>query len=293
MKKQSKQSKVSIRRFLCVSLLIVGISTFSSMRINATTVSYDPLSYSSLTPHDPISITSDSDFEVFPGSGTVEDPYVIEGYNITTISDEGIYISGTTKYFIVRNCYVDAESIGIYIYDVADGTATVINNTCSNYSDNDYGILLSYSGSSTIANNTCNRNYRGIYFEDSDFCVVTYNLLRENEGYGVYFWYGSDSNLIHHNTFVDNNLGGTSQAFDDGTNNTWYDTEKLEGNYWSDWSGIGSYYIGGDGEADSVDLYPLGEPVVVEYPQIVLLTLILSIVTLFLTRTISKKVKKE
>ncbi len=77
MKKQLKQSEV--RRFLCVSILIIGISIFSSMRTNATTVSYDPLSNSSFTQHDPISITSDSGLEVFPGSGTEEDPYVIDG----------------------------------------------------------------------------------------------------------------------------------------------------------------------------------------------------------------------
>ncbi|GAG99078.1 unnamed protein product, partial [marine sediment metagenome] len=104
-----------------------------------------------LTPHDRISITSDSEFEVFPGSGTSEDPYLIDGYNITTTSDEGIYIRGTTKYFIIRNCYVDAREYGISIRNVAGGTATVINNTCDN---NEYGILLWHSVSSTVANNT-------------------------------------------------------------------------------------------------------------------------------------------
>ncbi|MCK4845872.1 MAG: hypothetical protein KAS95_09375, partial [Candidatus Heimdallarchaeota archaeon] len=76
-----------------------------------------------------------------------------------------------------------------------------------------------------------------------------------------------------------------------GANNYWYDSATKEGNYWSDWSGSGSYFIGG--YAYSVDLYPLREPLIFEYPQIVLLTLLLSIVTLFLTRTISKKKKKE
>ena len=243
-----------------------------------------------LTPHDPIEITSDSDFEDFPGTGTVEDPYVIEAYSITTSNDFGIYISSTTKYFIVYNCYVDAWDYGIYIEYVADGTATIINNACNN--NHYYGISLYSSSSSAVIYNTCNNNIiYGIYLEDSDFCVVTYNLLRENEDYGVYFWYGSDNNLIHHNTFVDNNLGGTSQAYDRGTNNFWYDSTTQEGNFWSDWSGTDSYSI--DGPANSIDLYPLGEPLIVEYPQIVVLTLMLSIIPLFLTRIISKKVKKK
>ena len=559
MKKQSKQSKVSIRRVLGVLILIIGISAFSSMRVNATTVSYDPTSYSSLTPHAPIFITSDSEFKIFPGSGTIEDPYLIEGYNITTTDDRGISIIDTTKNFILHNCHVDALFSGIYIFNVADGTATVINNTCSNnnrygislsfsaystvtnntcnnnnagirldsstystvanntcnnnnrgiwlfysaystvanntcnnnnrgiwlfYSDNstvvnnaftncglyieehtldaylsytvennwvngkkigfytnlystiiaepvygqlilvnctnvtvrdqilndvatglflysctssviinntcsnnnnwygiylyysgystvanntcsnnywgiylrysdsstvanntcnnnywkgidledsgssivanntcnnnyyggiflwfsgsstvsnnrcnnnnnNYGIMLMFSGSSTIINNTCNNNYRGIKLSSSDFCVVTYNLLQENEGYGVFLRSDSDNNTIHHNNFVDNNLGGTSQAFDEGTNNFWYDTEILEGNYWSDWSGIGSYSI--DGPASSVDLFPLDEPtllpIIAEYQLLSLFTLLIPVVPL-LTIIFSRRRRK-
>ncbi len=617
MKRQAKRSKISIRRVLCVLMLIVGISTFSSMRANATTVSYDLPSYSSLTPHDSISITSDIDFGVFPGLGTEEDPYVIEGYNITTTSTngiitastKGIYITDTTKYFIIRNCLVDAD-YGIYIDDVADGTTTVINNTCSNnnygislfYSgnstvanntcsnNNNLGIWLWYSGSSTVANNMCNNNGHGIYLLDSGcstvtnntcsnngwgisfrfsnsstvannmcnnndydgieledsssstvanntcnnnywgislsssgsstvanntftdcglcinentldaylsytlennwvngkklgfytnldstiidepvygqlilvnctnvivrdqilnsataglslysctysvvinntcsnndddginlrysgsstivnntcnsnwvgialeysgssavenntctsnkmgislyhswsstatkntcnnnwegislsssssatvtnntcnnnikcgihlsssdsstianntcsnnnygiilygsgFCVVTYNLLQGNEVYGIYlhdiylgyYYVGyhyiySDNNLIHHNNFVDNNLGGTSQAYDSGSNNFWYDTVTQEGNYWSDWSGTGNYSI--DGDESSIDLYPLDEPV--EYStdetQILFtLTLLIVVVPLILIKLFSRK----
>ena len=343
MKKRSKQSKVSIKSILCLSILIFGISIFSSMSVSSTTVFYDPPSYSSLTPHDPISITIDSGFDVFPGSGTVEDPYIIEGYNITTPDDNGIYISGTTKYFVIRNCYVDAGNNGIYISFITGGTATIINNTCNNNyyngirifssstvtnnicSKNGHGIYLSSSGGSTVANNTCNNNDQGItlstsasstvvnntcnynndygiylsssditvanntcsnnvnygirlsetesstvtnntcsnndnygiYLQSSAFCVVTYNLLQENIGYGIRLYSISDNTLIHHNNFIDNNLGGTSQALDDGTDNIWYDLTYLEGNYWSDWSGTGSYAV--DGSSSAFDLYPLDE----------------------------------
>ena len=170
---------------------------------------------------------------------------------IVRVCDIGIYISGTTKYFFIRNCYVDAEEYGIYIYNVADGTETVINNTCNNNnihgikiefsgsstvanntcSNNGYGIALAFSGSTTVANNTCSNNYRGIYFYYSDFCAVTYNLLQGNEGYGVYLGDYSDNNLILHNTFVDNYLVGKSQAYNSGKSNKWYDSEAKEGNY--------------------------------------------------------------
>ncbi len=570
-----KKKTIIILLILTVSIYALNINVLSAVEENDNR----PTSLE-LTPHDPISITSDGDFNdySFLGIGTEEDPYVIEGYNITTTSTNGIYITDTTKHFVVRNCYIDAKYYGIYITNVADGTATIINNTCNNNdygirlyfsgsstinnntcNNNDYGIWLSYSGSlmvanntcnsnfagimlelsdsstvanntcdnnyygislsysgiSTVINNTCNNNYRGInllssgsstivnntcsdnyregillevsgsstvanntcsnnywdgislsysgssivanntftncglniygytldaylsytvennwvngkklgfytnldstiidepvygqlilvnctnvtvrdqilnsatiglflhsctssdvvnntcnnnnngiyllssgsstvanntcsnnwqgillynsgsstvanntcsnnregivlwisgsstvinnicnknncygiYIRYSGFCVVTYNLLQENEEYGVYLGYGPDNNLIHHNTFVDNNLGGTSQACDDCTNNYWYDSETQEGNYWSDWSGEGSYSI--DGDAGSVDPYPLDEPA--EYstdknPLNFTFTLLMLVFPLILTRIISKKTKKK
>ena len=353
-----------MRKKTTLFLLILTLSIYASninVQISAEENNYRPSSLE-LTPHESIEITSDGNFTDygFPGTGTVEDPYVIEGYNITTTSNVGIYITDTTKYFTVRNCYVDAEEYGIYIDDVVDGKLTVINNTCSN---NNQGIYLYYSGSTTVANNTCSNNNFGISLEDSanstvtnntcsnnnqgiylyqsedskvvnnncnnniygihlhrsSFCVLSYNLLQENEGYGVclsqiswgnikynllilqenegygeYSPYSCDNNLIHHNNFVDNNLGGTSQGYDDGQNNYWYDIETLEGNYWSDWSGRGSYSIACG--AGSEDLYPLDEPAEYSTDETQLsftFTLLLVMVPLLLTRMISKKTKKN
>ncbi len=335
-----KKKTIIILLILTLSIYASNINVQNSVEEN----DYGPTSLE-LSPHDPISITFDSFFEVFPGVGSVENPYIIEGYYIMTTSGVGIYITGTTKYFTVRNCYVDAVLYGIYIDDVAEGTATVINNTCNNNvygikidssdsstvanntcSNNGRGIWLTSSDSSTVVNNTCSNNWDGIFLSssdsstvinntcsnndfgiilgDSDFCVVTYNLLQENEECGVVLDSASDNNLIHHNTFVDNNLGGTSQACDTGTDSFWHDTATKEGNYWSDWSGTGAYSI--DGEANSVDLYPLDEPA--EYTSTehtsvesttdenqlsFKFTLLMLVVPLMLIRIISKKTKEE
>ena len=80
----------------------------------------------------------------------------------------------------------------------------------------------------------------------------------DNQNYGIYLDQYCINNEIHRNNFIDNNLGGSSQGFDDGTDNTWYDIITSKGNYWNDWSGSGSYAI--DGSANCVDLYPLGSP---------------------------------
>ncbi len=257
-------------------LLILTLSIYSlniDMQITAEENSCRPTSLG-LTPHPPIVIFNDHGLEFFPGSGTEVDPYVIEGFRITTTADSGIYIDGTTKYFTVRNCYVDARKYGINIDEVADGTAVVINNTFSTIdgigivlssssnsivanntcSNNNIGINLPSSSNSIVANNTCSNNNIGINLW-SDYCVVSYNLLQENEGYGIYLGSEADNNIIHHNSFVDNNLGGYSQAIDNGQRNKWYDPKVKEGNHWSNLGDECTYKI--DGSAHSKDLFPL------------------------------------
>ncbi|GAJ01466.1 unnamed protein product, partial [marine sediment metagenome] len=96
----------------------------------------------SLIPHSPIEIASDEDFVTygFQGNGTADNPYIIEGLNITTAHSLGIGISLTSKFFIIRNCHVETGGFGIGISVVADGTASIVNNTCISTS---MGITLS------------------------------------------------------------------------------------------------------------------------------------------------------
>ena len=84
-------------------LFIISQSTIVvNSQENSSTLIINNLS---LVTHEPLIIFQDSDFEVFPGSGTIDDPYIIEGYNFTNTGFYGVYIEGTTKIFIVRNCY--------------------------------------------------------------------------------------------------------------------------------------------------------------------------------------------
>ena len=71
--------------------------------------------FSSLIEHEPIIITSASDPDLveFPGSGSINDPYIIEGYRIETDGAYGILIDSVLRSFIIRNCYVDAINYGI------------------------------------------------------------------------------------------------------------------------------------------------------------------------------------
>jgi hypothetical protein len=78
-----------------------------------------------------------------------------------------------------------------------------------------------------------------------------------NGAYGIELSDDSANNVIHHNDFIANGQN-TLQACDNGTTNQWYDDTVLEGNYWSDYSGIGNYSI--DGSAKAFDPYPSLSP---------------------------------
>ncbi|MFX0172348.1 MAG: hypothetical protein ACFE9L_10535 [Candidatus Hodarchaeota archaeon] len=54
--------------------------------------------------------------------------------------------------------------------------------------------------------------------------------------------------FIHQNNFIGNGLYA-SQAYDNGTNNQWYNETTMEGNYWSDHNETGSYLIAGSAGA--------------------------------------------
>ncbi|NHJ83944.1 MAG: hypothetical protein FK734_00695 [Asgard group archaeon] len=128
------------------------------------------------------------------------------------------------------------------------------------------GIHLANCQQCIIQNNIIRNNSLGIFMETTNQllpttnCSIRYNLFENNTGYGISIidfisQRCTNNNIFHHNTFANNNLG-EKQTFDEGIDNQWYNNK--EGNYWSDWWGLGSYKI--PGEAKSEDLFPLNKP---------------------------------
>lgn len=187
-------------------------------------------------PHDPIYIYGDDDFTwengVVGGSGTPEDPYIIEGWIIDTLNyDYGIYISNTTAHFVIRNCLVryPQEKAGIFLSAVKNG----VIEDCAIWGGRVAIQLLAASGV------TIRRNAIG-------YC-----------DYGILVSTGSENNVIYENSIVACGL----PARDDGLGTRWY--REGRGNYWSDYRGMD---LDGDGIGDSPyeivpDRFPLMEPV--------------------------------
>ena len=127
----------------------------------------------------------------------------------------------------------------------------------NSFEKNELGIYLTGVYNSSINKNEFKFNSYGIDMQHVTYTKVFSNLFEENDNYAIIVGVISSYNVIHHNTFINNN-NGTTQAYDNGTHNLWYDEESLEGNYWSDYSGVGNYSI--DGFAGAEDPYPLRKP---------------------------------
>ncbi|MHA1852858.1 MAG: NosD domain-containing protein [Candidatus Heimdallarchaeaceae archaeon] len=159
--------------------------------------------------YNPIIITSDSDFSVFNGSGTVADPYRIENLEISaTGTNNAIYISGTTKYFEIANCSLTGENVVIVIDNIAEGTAKLINNTVwlpNAYSNHDL-VKIQLSKNLTIVNNTFDSGDKGINMQYCSNTLIENNTFIGQQrtsgvlGTGVLV-YKSDNTTIKNNYF--------------------------------------------------------------------------------------------
>lgn len=193
-------------------------------------------------PRGPIYIFGDEGFTwengVIGGSGTPDDPYIIEGWVIDTLGyDYGIYIDHTTAHFVLRDCIVryPQERAGIFLSAVENGRV----EGCSVYGGK-VGIHLLSSSNVVITGNAIGYCERGIILSTA-----------------------SDGNLIYGNSIIACGL----PAMDEGRNNRWY--YQGQGNYWSDYRG---HDTNGDGIGDTryevvPDIFPLMSPPVELPPE--------------------------
>jgi len=196
----------------------------------------------------------------------------------------GVRVGGHTG-VTVRNGKIAQFSTGIYFIDMEKSR---IENVVS--SQNRFGFYIHASRAITIVNSTVMANIYGLHLQDANDNIVQGNkLIRQTYnspgGYGIYLyrstgnrifendiegnvnwgiWFSdAKGNLIFHNNVASN----SPQVSDNNPDaNQWFDPEKKEGNWWSDYRGTDSdkdfigdtpYAIQGPGGA--VDAYPFVE----------------------------------
>ncbi len=186
-------------------------------------------------PREPIYIHGDEGFVwangVVDGSGTEDDPYIIEGWVIETAGyDYGIYIANTTAHFVIRNCQI-------------------------RYPQEKAGVFLSAVRNGRIEKTTVFGGKVGVHLLSAKNVVIAGNAIGYCD-YGVLVATGSDNNLIYGNSIISCGL----PARDEGRRNQWY--YEGRGNYWSDYRGEDRNQDGiGDSTYEVVpDRFPLMEP---------------------------------
>jgi len=225
-----------------------------------------------------IVITNDHEFTVengvCSGSGTAEDPYVIENWMIDAGYDEyGIRIHGTTRTFVIRNVEVSgASKSAVYLSYVQNGTienclfesnwvGVTLNFSSFNlitgclFVTNTDGMHTYFSHNNQIVGCVFDRNDTGLWLDASNGNGVAGCLIGDSH-MGIYLNLGSEGNTILNNAFVRN----LHHAYTDDPN-VWDDGTR--GNYWEGFEVIDAnedgiwdleYLISEDGEGDSFPL---------------------------------------
>nr|QEE16799.1 Periplasmic copper-binding protein (NosD) [Candidatus Prometheoarchaeum syntrophicum] len=218
--------------------------------------------------HAPIAINGNAELASFcsEGSGTSNDPYIIEGYKIDASTAHGIVIDHTDAYLIIRDCIIENGSFindnyfyGIYLFSCSNvkimnnivannnnegirlylsNYNTISGNYCSNngmtqtvgFITND-GILLESSDYNIVSNNTCLNNFNdGIGLQRSNYNTVVGNNCSFNNKEGIELE-SSNNTTITENYFI-NNQENQANSFD--SNNNQWDNGSI-GNYWGDY----------------------------------------------------------
>ncbi|MCK5304044.1 MAG: right-handed parallel beta-helix repeat-containing protein [Candidatus Heimdallarchaeota archaeon] len=243
-----KTSKMGLS--IGIFLLIFSLNMISNSQ---TTRSLQNNSNEQITIEDMIEIpdiliTTDEDFGPlgynFPGTGTTEDPYLIENYNVTSGGPFGILIdasgggTGFNVSFIIRNCWVTAIEVCIKIVDASPDLVTIDNCTCVNTLGGDgIGIHLVNCDGATIINCKCLNNFHtGIRLDFSDSLWIENNVCSSNGDEGIFIDNASEFSLILNNTCLLNGQWGITNQF---TNDNTFRYNNCSNNIVS---GFGIYY---------------------------------------------------
>ncbi|NVM02661.1 MAG: right-handed parallel beta-helix repeat-containing protein [Candidatus Helarchaeota archaeon] len=203
----------------------------------------------------------------------VADNIVIDGngYSLQGSGSYGFYLYGRSN-VTIKNVLIKGWLYGIMLW-ASSGNIITGNNIEGNsyygisspYSSNNkfsrnkisesgwFGLMLTQASTNIITENNITNNRYGIRATFSSNNSIFENYIMKNSFLGIELSF-STNNLIYHNNLINN----TNQVQDRSPmENDWHHPDLLEGNYWSDYtgiddgSGIGNHSIAGDGIGDT------------------------------------------
>jgi parallel beta-helix repeat protein len=197
--------------------------------------------------------------EVLSSYDVISENNTITGNKITGSSLSGIYLDSSSKNNMLRNT-IEKNNEGIVLESSSYNTisennitandsygvwldAQARNNTISRNNitaNTDIGIYVRLSSNNDVSGNEVKNNYNGIWISSSSYTDIHENTVRNNYN-GIVLVLGSSNAKLYHNNFINNTQQASSTSA-----NSWDD--GLEGNYWSDYTGID---LNNDGIVDS------------------------------------------
>jgi len=198
-------------------------------------------------------------------------------------------VNGKPVYFLVNQSDFQVPTNAGWIAAVNCANITVENWASTPNWDS---ILFIETSHSKILNSKLTGNFNAIRFDSVSNCIISGNQI-DNNGYAAFYfegavdctitennvvdnfcffniWHDSANNTFFHNNFIGNWTGSPG---DRDSQNFW--DNGLEGNYWEEYTGTDAngnnvgdtpYVI--DNYSNSVDRYPLMNPVEISDPEI-------------------------
>ncbi|TFG10302.1 hypothetical protein EU538_02390 [Candidatus Thorarchaeota archaeon] len=287
------------RSLAAMLIVILAGSLMFSQRPHVPDSGHRPLppTYPAQSPHAPIVIESNADFESqgWPGSGSQANPYRISDLEIDSmVNGACINISNTDVHFVIQGCTFPHEGYsegdialnsvqnGLVISCVFETAPIAVRlGLCSSISLETLNLtssVLLIESSSDILVAYCDIEWApgdGIWADSSDLLEITGNTVSGSAASGVVLE-DTDNSLVFSNILRDNTdheliFSGSSQGntvyanrFQGESGSLAYD--EGNDNSWDNGEGIGNYwsdYLGSgfyyvDGPAGSIDHFPTG-----------------------------------
>ncbi|MFX1517350.1 MAG: right-handed parallel beta-helix repeat-containing protein, partial [Promethearchaeota archaeon] len=234
------------------------------------------------------------------GNGLFLDPAdnnIISNNKIYENVENGIYILESKTTQIVNN-WIFGNGFNAIFLELSN-LNTIFNNILSALSNINIGLGSSVSTTTEVV--ATNRG-NGIFLKVSSENNISSNEIRNNTNYGIVVDEDSSDNVIEWNDFYGNNPEGTSQAYDDGSNN------RFAYNYWDDHinadtngDGVADSHYEIDGDANNFDQFPMATPdgELIQIPPaldpllfLVLILLILSVAGIGLAYVNRERIKR-
>lgn len=205
------------------------------------------------------------------GNGIILSEYnlgnIIEGNKISNNEESGVGLGYNNNSNTIQKNYINNNQQGGLLLININESNDIFENEINN---NKYvGIYIVYENNANRIkeNNILSNDNYGIYFGDFNLeNKVECNSIKNNNGYGIYL----DNNFVNdyneNNKIMSNIISGNINGiyiasnnennvikynnFIKGTGYNGYDNNALNvneyySNYWSDWSGVGPYYVNG------------------------------------------------